>query len=47
MIGSGVCLKLDVQGQGGAGILDVAGQGGWGVFKISQFLWMSYVYRPL
>ena len=25
-----VCLKLDVQGQGGGRILDVAGQGGLG-----------------
>ena len=28
--GGGVCLKLDVQGQGGGTILDVDGQGGWG-----------------
>ena len=44
--GGGIRLKLDVQGQGG-GILDVGWQGGWVVLKIGQFLWTSYVYRPL
>ena len=33
----GVCLNLDVQGQGDGRILDVDGQGGWGVLKIGQF----------
>ena len=42
-----VRLKLNVQGQEGGKILDVAGQGGWWVLKIGQFLWTSYVYRPL
>ena len=42
-------MKLDVQGQGGGIILHVAGQGGREVLKIGlgQFLWTSYVYRPL
>ena len=28
--GGGICLKLDVQGQGGGRILDIDGQGGVG-----------------
>ena len=43
----GVCLKLDVQGQGGGTILDVDGQETWGFLKIRQFSWTSYVYRPI
>ena len=39
-----VFFKLDVQGQEGGQILDVVG---WGVWKIIQFSWTPYVYRPL
>ena len=45
--GGGICLKLDVQVQGGGRILDVAEQGGWGALKTGQFSWTSYVYRLL
>ena len=42
----GVCLTLNVQGQGGRRILDVAGQGDGGFLKIEQFSWTTYVYHP-
>ena len=32
-----VCLKLDVQGEGGRSILKVDGQGGWGSWKLDNF----------
>ena len=39
----GVCLKLDVQNQGGGRILDVDRHGRGGVLKIGQFSWTSNV----
>ena len=34
--GGGVCLKLDVQGQGGGTILNVDRQAGWGSWKLDN-----------
>ena len=40
-------MRLGVKYQEDGRILDVAGQEGWGDLKTEQFLWTSYVYRPL
>ena len=43
----GLCLKLNVQGQGEKKLCDVDRQGGGERLKIRQFSWTSYVYRLL
>ena len=42
-----VCLKLDVQRQGGGKNFGYTWTGWWEVLKIRHFSWTSYVYHPL